>query len=240
MKKITTLAAMAVILISSALAQIKTQADYTTKVESFMVANVKNGKVNYKAIAANKTKLDELVTFAATKQSFANAAEKKAFYINTYNITVIKAIINNYPTKGPMEIKGFFDAKKYTVNAASVTLNEIENDIIRKTYNDARIHFALVCGAKSCPPIPAYAFKAAKLDSQLEQLTKQSIQNTSFTKVDTKANKASVSMLFNWYKDDFIKSKGSIVAFLNAYLAKPLPTTATVENYTYDWALNGQ
>ena len=68
----------------------------------------------------------------------------------------------------------------------------------------------------------------------------QSLQNVTFTKLDPKANKASVSMLFNWYKDDFIKSKGSVIAFINAYIAKPIPETTTIENYTYDWSLNAQ
>jgi Protein of unknown function, DUF547 len=231
---------LSIISITNANAQIKTITDYFTSINTFLVKQVKSGKVNYKAIAADKIKLEEIITYAATKQKFTNADEKKAYYLNTYNMLVIKGIINNYPTKGPMEIKGFFDKKEYVVNGASVTLNYIENDIIRKTYNDARIHFALVCGAKSCPPIPNYAFITSKLESQLDVLTKQSIQNKNFTKIDAANNKASISMLFNWYKDDFIKSKGSVIAFLNAYLKTPIAETTVVENYTYDWALNGQ
>ncbi len=238
MKKYVIALIIVILTTSSLLAQIKTVTEYFTKIDKFFAANVKAGKVNYKKISADKTALDEVVAFAALKQKFTNTDEKKAFYLNTYNILVIKGIINNYPTKGPLEVKGFFDMKQYTVNGSSVTLNYIENDIVRKTYNDARIHFALVCGAKSCPPLQSFAFTTAKLESQLESLTKQSIQNKSFTKID--GNKVSVSMLFNWYKDDFIKSKGSVIAFLNAYLKTPIPTTSIVENYTYDWALNGQ
>ena len=172
----------------------------------------------------------------ANAQSYGN---EKAFYLNAYNVLVIKGIINNYPTKGPMEITGFFDKKQYVINGVNLTLNNIENDIVRKKFNDARIHFALVCGAKSCPPIQPYAFKPDKLDAQLEMVTKQSIQNSSFTKIDLNNNKASVSMLFNWYKDDFIKAKGSVLSFINSYLKTALPVNTTVENYTYNWALNG-
>ncbi|MFC4261859.1 DUF547 domain-containing protein [Ferruginibacter yonginensis] len=240
MKKFT-LAIITLLLIAlHTQAQIKNLQDYFNKVDQFLATNVKSGKVNYKGIASNKTNLDELIAFAATKQKFGSVNEEKTFYLNTYNIAVIKGITNAYPVKSPMDIAGFFDKKTFTVNGATITLNGIENDIIRKKYNDARIHFALVCGAKSCPPLPSYAFKTEKLDTQLDALTKQSIQNSNFIKIDNKASKAAVSMLFNWYKDDFIKAKGSVINFLNAYLKTPLPATTTVEFYTYDWALNTQ
>ncbi len=227
------------LIISNTNAQVKNLQDYFQRVDKFLSANVKSGKVNYKGINADKKDLDALVSYVAAKQKFTSLSEEKAFYLNAYNVLVIKGIINNYPTKGPMEITGFFDKKQYAINGLNLTLNNIENDIVRKKFNDARIHFALVCGAKSCPPIQAYAFKPEKLDAQLELVTKQSIQNALFTKIDLKNKKASVSMLFNWYKDDFIKAKGSVLSFINTYLQSALPANTMIENYTYNWALNG-
>ncbi len=227
------------LIISSTKAQVKNLGDYFQHVDKFLSVNVKAGKVNYERISSDKKDLDALVSFVATKQKFTSPSEEKAFYLNAYNILVIKGVTNNYPTKGPMEITGFFDKKKYAINGQNLTLNNIENDIVRKKFSDARIHFALVCGAKSCPPIQTYAFKPEKLDAQLELVTKQSIQNAIFTKTDSKNKKASVSMLFNWYKDDFIKAKGSVLGFINSYLKSPLPANTTIDNYTYDWALNG-
>ena len=220
-------------------AQIKNLDDYFKQTDKFLSSNVKSGKVNYKAINSNKKDLESLVAFVGTKQKFGSATQEKAFYLNAYNILVIKGIINNYPTKGPMEISGFFDKKVYQINGANLTLNNIENDIIRKKYNDARIHFALVCGAKSCPPIQSYAFTPEKLYAQLDKVTKQSIQNPAFTKIDAKNNKVSVSMIFNWYKEDFIKTKGGVLGFINNYLKTALPANTIIENYNYDWALNG-
>ena len=227
------------LIIGNTQAQLKNLQEYFRGVDKFLSASVKAGRVNYKSINADKKDLDALVGYVATKQKFNSLLEEKAFYLNAYNILVIKGIINSYPTKGPMEIAGFFDKKQYAINGATLTLNNIENDIVRKKFNDARIHFALVCGAKSCPPIQSYAFRPDKLDAQLDLVTKQSIQNASFTKIDSKNKKASVSMLFNWYKDDFIKAKGSVLNFINSYLKSTLPATTTIENYTYDWALNG-
>ena len=240
MKKILIIASLFTATVATAVAQITNTTQYFDKINNFLSTNVKNGLVNYTAINANKASLNELVTYAGGKQKFASVAEEKTFYLNTYNILVIKGIINNYPTKGPLTVPGFFDKKTYTVNAATVTLNGIENDIIRKKYNDARIHFALVCGAVSCPPLQAYAYKTDKLDVQLDALTKQSIQNNNFTKVDSKNNQVSVSMLFDWYKDDFVKYKGSVLGFINAYAKKPLAANTKVVTYTYDWSLNGK
>ncbi len=239
MKKYIIIICGFLLVISNTNAQVKNLQDYFKEIDKFLSENVKAGKVNYKSINADTKDLNELVSFVATKQKFNSPSEEKAFYLNAYNILVIKGIINNYPTKGPMEIAGFFDKKQYAINGANLTLNNIENDIVRKKFNDARIHFALVCGAKSCPPIQSYAFKPEKLDAQLDLVTKQSIQNSSFTKIDSKNNKASVSMLFSWYKDDFVKAKGSVLGFINSYLKTALPAKTTIENYTYDWALNG-
>lgn len=240
MKKISFLSLLLFLLVTDTKAQIKNLSDFFNKTDKFLSANVKGGKINYKSIYANKTPLEELVNFAALKQSFISQAEEKTFFLNSYNILVIKGIITAYPTKGPMDIPGFFDKKTFLLNGNSVTLNGIENDIIRKKFNDARIHFALVCGAKSCPPIQSYAFKTEKLDAQLETLARLNIQNNAFTIIDIKKRTASVSMIFNWYKDDFIKAKGSVINFLNAYLKSPLPANTIVTNYNYDWALNTQ
>lgn len=210
------------------------------KTDQFLAAQVSKGLVNYKAIAANTTALDELVNLLGNKQSFASTAEEKAFYLNAYNILVIKGLVNAYPLKGPLAITGFFDKQTWKVNGVNLTLNQIENDIIRKKYNDARIHFALVCGALSCPPLPAFAYRPALLEVQLDKLTKQSMQNNNFIKIDYKKNTAGISKIFEWYKGDFEKAKGSVLAFINAYLSKPLPNDATLTYYEYNWSLNGK
>ena len=100
------------LLLSNTQAQVKNLQEYFQAVDKFLSANVKAGKVNYKSINTNKKDLDALVAYVATKQKFNTPSDEKAFYLNAYNILVIKGIINNYPTKGPMEIAGFFDKKQ--------------------------------------------------------------------------------------------------------------------------------
>jgi Protein of unknown function, DUF547 len=232
--------AMALMVVSIGTGSAQGLSSFFDKTDQLLAAQVSKGLVNYKAIAANKTDLDELVNLLGNKQSFASTAEEKAFYLNAYNILVIKGLINAYPVKGPLAINGFFDKQTWKINGANLTLNQIENDIVRKKYNDARIHFALVCGAQSCPPLPAYAYRPALLEAQLDKLTKQSIQNNNFIKVDYKKNTAAISKIFEWYKADFEKAKGSVLAYINAYLSKPLPNDATLTYYEYNWSLNGK
>jgi hypothetical protein len=121
-----------------------------------------------------------------------------------------------------------------------LTLNDIENKMIRAKYNDARIHFVLVCGANGCPPITDFAYTPEKLDQQLDQQTKLALNNASFIKVNIKSKKVELSQLFEWYKDDFISEKVSYIDFINKFRTEPIPSNFKVAFYTYDWSLNKQ
>jgi hypothetical protein len=242
MKQITKLIYLFILLISSGqvFSQVRTLPVFFAATNEFLESNVKNGSVNYKEIKNKQKDLNDLVNYLGQQQQFANVASEKAFYINAYNILVIKGIIDAYPVKGPMAVPNFFDKKIYKVNAAAVSLNNIENDILRKKFPDARLHFALVCGALSCPPLPSFAIKPEKIETQLTELTTRSIRNNKFTRLDAKNRKAAVSMIFNWYKDDFIADSGSVLNFLNKYLASPIAAQTNVTYYDYDWTLNGR
>ena len=164
----------------------------------------------------------------------------KAFFINAYNILMIHAIVEKYPVKSPMDIAGVFDKTKYAIAGTMLTLNDIENKMIRAKYNDARIHFVLVCGANGCPPITDFAYTPEKLDQQLDQQTKLAINNPNFIKVNVKSKKVELSQIFEWYKEDFIMDKSSYIDFINKFRTEPIPSNFKVAFYTYDWSLNKQ
>ncbi|MGB0523587.1 MAG: DUF547 domain-containing protein, partial [Flammeovirgaceae bacterium] len=210
---------------------------FFTKADAFLKKNVSNGNVKYASIKANPSELNELVkmveNYALAGQS---SATKKAFYLNAYNISVIKGIIDKYPVAGPMKIAGFFDKVKHTVAGKQITLNDLENKIIRPTYQDARIHFALVCAAKGCPKIVPFAFTPSQVDSQLTKVTKKAMDDAYFIRL--KGNKVQYSQIFDWYKQDFLNEASSIVAYINKYRTTKIPEKAKTSVYTYDWALN--
>jgi hypothetical protein len=200
------------------------------------------GNVNYAAI---KKQPAELNTLLETVRSFdaktASAAERKAFYLNAYNLTVIGAVVEKFPLTSVMKVPGFFDKSQHTVAGEKMTLNDLENEKLRKPYNDPRIHFALVCAAKGCPRLSREAYEASSLDAQLTAQARRVLTNPAFIRPDAGGKKVLVSELFKWYADDFKAPGSALIPYLNQYRStQPIPATYTVDYYTYDWALNAQ
>ncbi|MBU2948727.1 DUF547 domain-containing protein [Zobellia uliginosa] len=213
-------------------------ADFFTKADAFFKTNVTDGRVNYSAIKTNSTDLDELLELAKhIKVDESNANEYQAFYINGYNLLVIKGIVDNYPLKSPLDVSGFFDGKKYEIGGNKTTLNDIENKLLRAKFpSEARFHFVLVCGGLGCPPIISKAYMPPTLDAQLEKQTTIAINNPQF--IQFNKNKVKISQIFEWYKGDFTQNGQSLVDFINKYKSEHLPEKTKVSYYPYDWTLN--
>jgi hypothetical protein len=216
-------------------------ASFFNEANSFFQKNVSNGAVNYSEISKNKTALISLVDqIGNVELSKTSDVEKKAFLINAYNILVIKGIVDNYPTKSPLDINGFFDGIMYKVGGKSITLNELEKDNLIKPTGDERLHFILVCAAISCPPIASFAYTPNELEQQIKERTELALSNSEFIQLDPKANKVLISEIFKWYEGDFKGKAPSIVEYLNGFRKSKIPSNFKVDYYTYNWALNGQ
>lgn len=192
-----------------------------------------SGNVAYKKIKKND--LDVIVKEfqAAVPQKSWTKNEQLAFWLNAYNLFTIKLIVDNYPLKKITDLdKGKpWDVKRIDLDGKKYSLNDIENEIIRPTFKDARIHFAINCAAKSCPPLLNTAFIASNVQSLLEQRTKAFI----ISKANVLAEKnVKVSKIFDWYKVDF----GNISTFLSKYSTVKVSKDAKVEYAEYDWSLN--
>lgn len=204
---------------------------------NFFQTYVKNGKVDFSNIKPTDiNRLTELYSF--TDINGWSKTEKKAFYINAYNFYVIKLVAESYPVNSPMDISGFFDRKKINVAGNLVTLNELENAILRKEFSDARLHFALVCGAVSCPAIINEAYYPLHLDGLLNRQTNLAINDKNFIRVNPNEKTIEISELFKWYKEDFETESGSILKFINEYITEKVPENFTISYYSYDWSLN--
>ncbi|MDB4292647.1 DUF547 domain-containing protein [Maribacter sp.] len=235
MKTILFTAIVSFMTLSVGLAQ--STSTFFSKSDTFFKANVKDGRVNYKNIKGNTSDLDDLLEMAkGISVSVDKAEEYQAFWINAYNLSVIKGVINNYPLKSPLDVGGFFDKTTYDIGGTSITLNDIENKMLRAKFpKEPRFHFVLVCGGLGCPPIIASAYKPASLDAQLTEQTKKALNDPNFIQVNK--NKVKISQIFEWYKGDF-KHHGDVVDFINLYKTEALPEKAKVSYYTYDWTLN--
>ncbi len=227
------------LLLAGFMAQAQTS-NFFTKAEAFFAKNISNGMVDYAGIKANAAELKDLVAMIGAYKLSGEDATAKAFLINAYNILVIKNVIDHYPLAKPTDVTGFFDAIKFNLAGTQITLSDIENKKIRAVFKDPRTHFALVCAAKSCPPIANYAFTAANVESKLESLTKAAMNNATFIKVNVGAKTVQFSQILDWYKDDFLAGSKTILDYVNKYRNTPIPATFTQSFYEYNWALNGK
>lgn len=206
--------------------------------DAFFKAHVTNGRVNYKAIKKNPAQLNELLASTnsiAVDKSDANTYQ--AYWINIYNLSVIKGIVENYPVKSPLDIKGFFDKTKHAVGGKKITLNDIEHKLLRGQFNDARFHFVLVCAGLGCPPIIAEAYMPNTLDKQLDRQTRIALNNDEFIKVNAKKKRVQLSEIMKWYKGDFTQN-GNEIDFINKYREEKIATKSKISYYPYNWKLN--
>jgi hypothetical protein len=166
--------------------------------------------------------------------------EQLAFYINLYNAAMIHEVIQRRaadPTWTPAanDFAVFKDAV-VPLNGQMVSLNHLENDIIRPTFNDPRIHVALVCGAVSCPPLLPRAYRADDLNETLDRNMRRFVRDRTRNPIDDAAKQLRVSRIFDWYAGDF-GGKDGVVAYISKY-AQTDYSDYTVSFVEYSWDLN--
>lgn len=196
------------------------------------VSNV--GKVNYKGLRQELSTLDSYLTrLSETKISSLSKDEKLAFWINAYNAFTIKKIIDNYPLNSIMDLDGGkpWDVKWIELDGKKLSLNNIENDIIRPQFKEPRIHFAVNCAAKSCPPLMNKAWRSSSLEQDFTNQTKAFLSNAAYNKVSPST--ATISKIFEWYAVDF----GDLSSFLARYSSFK-GSTSDLSYQEYDWSLN--
>ncbi|MDO6491823.1 MULTISPECIES: DUF547 domain-containing protein [unclassified Cellulophaga] len=214
--------------------------NFFTKANAFFNTNVMNGKVAYKSIKESPKELNNLVEQMKTiKVAKSDVATYQAFWINAYNISVIKNVVENYPLKSPLDKTGFFDKIKHTVAGKELTLNDMEHKMLRAVFpKEPRFHFVLVCAGLGCPPIINKAYMPSIIEDQLQMQTEIAINNPSFIMVNK--NKVKLSQIFEWYKGDFTQDGTSLIDFVNLYRKDKIDAKAKVSFYAYDWTLNKQ
>ncbi|MCB0585474.1 MAG: DUF547 domain-containing protein [Phaeodactylibacter sp.] len=179
-----------------------------------------------------KDYLDELAANPPAKTW--SREEKLAYWINAYNAFTIKLILDHYPLSSIMDINNgkAWDIQWIRLGDKTYSLNNIENDIIRPRFNEPRIHFAINCAARSCPPLLNQAWEAENLNRLLDQQARSFINNPKYNSISPKA--VEISRIFEWYAADF----GNIIDYLNQYSDTLINKGAKVSYRDYDWSLN--
>ena len=187
--------------------------------------------------SADMAKLKEVVAFYANTLPPSDRDTSLAWHLNAYNAWILHNILKKYPTKGPLDGETlFFHGNRITISGKETSFDHLEQKVIRPTFKEPRIHFAVNCASESCPPLDTKPFTATTLDADLERLTRTFI-NDNPQGVVLSGNKVKLSKIFEWYADDF-GGKDQLISYINRYRNQPIPSGSKPEFLDYSWKLN--
>lgn len=216
---------------------------------ALLAGHVHSGVVDYVGLKAKEASLDAyLEILAGVDPSTLARPDCMAYYINIYNAWTLKLILEHYPGITSIKDAGSLFRSPWKRNfvrlkGRTVSLDDIEHDILRRRYPDPRLHFVLNCASKSCPPLAGVPYAGATLDTDLDAATTAFLNNPAHTYFA--GGTLHVSRLFDWYAGDFGGPAG-VWDFIRRYagpeLAGQMDAAASRRlAYTeYDWSLNGR
>jgi hypothetical protein len=197
----------------------------------------------WKKSAEDMKALDDYLAQFGASGNAATGNEHHASLVNAYNGFALQWILQNYPTESIWALKNSFKEKRHKLGGATVSLDDIENDILRPEFG-WRTHAVLVCAARSCPPLQRSAYSVSGLDQQVTQAYRTWLGRPDLNEFFPDKNEAAVSSIFKWFKDDFEKAGGA-----KAIMAKYAPASARpllekpdckITYKSYNWGLNDQ
>ena len=213
------------------------------------VAGIRLNLVDYRAVKLDPDYVRSLEAFArAEPERFASKADRLAFWVNAYNLMAIKAVVDQYPTRsirdGGSLLRPIWKRTIGTVAGRERTLDDIEHGILRRQFDDPRVHFAIVCASLSCPDLRPEPYEGERLDAQLDDAARAFLSNPTKGLVPGEGGtSARVSSIFKWFAGDFAQA-GGVAAFIKAKadpaLASKIPglTDSGLSYLPYDWSVN--
>jgi uncharacterized membrane protein YdjX (TVP38/TMEM64 family) len=206
------------------------------------------GWVDYEGLRRDPSTLDAYIaSLAAAPFDAMDRDEKLVLLINAYNAFTLRLILDHQPLESIRDIPPDerWDARRWNVGGRVLSLNEIEHEEIRPKFAEPRIHFVLVCAAAGCPPLRQDAYRADRLESQLEEQTRLVHADERWLRYDEKENAVHLTMLYHptWYGGDFRQAAGSALQYAARYspaLQRALEAgrQPAIRWIDYDWSLN--
>ena len=207
-----------------------------------------DGTVDYQGFKNSEVQLDQYLKFIEkTDTKKLSRDEQFAFYVNAYNAWTIKLILTGYPgIKSIKDLGSIFKSpwkkKLVVIDGDIVTLDHIEHGILRPRFKDPRVHFAINCASKGCPPLRSEPFQADVMGQQLDEMTRAFINDSRQNRLE--GRRLYVSSIFKWFSEDF---NDDVVGFFIKYAQEDLKnqlednkSKIKIKYLDYDWSLNGE
>lgn len=209
---------------------------------------VKDGVVDYRGFQEEEKKIDRyLKVLETTDTKKLSRTEQFAFFINAYNAWTIKLILSGYPAVKSIKdlgtlFKSPWKKKIVRVDGKIITLDDVEHNILRPRFKDPRVHFAINCASKGCPPLISEPYEGDILDQQLHRSVRSFLNNPERNRLE--GTTLYVSKIFKWFAKDFEEDiVGFFIRFVEGDTKKKLlenKDKIRVKYLDYDWSLNGK
>lgn len=221
------------------------------------------GMVDYKTLKRKRFELKKLLDkFDSLERDEYNAwpaDDKIAFWINAYNIQMLKIVVDNYPIVSSRfyrlfwppnsirHIKGIWTNYKFMVMDEEFTLSEIEKRFFRQQFDEPRVFFALSQASISGPPLRNEPYYGYKLDQQLDDQAEKFLSSPEGFRIDRDSKTVYLSAILQstWFGDEFISKYDtdkkfkdqqpevrSVLNFITNYITDLDVSFLEVENYT--------
>ncbi len=225
--------------------------------DALLRAHVKDGAVDYGALKGREKDLDAyLGALAKADPARLGREDRLALWINGYNAFTLKLVLENYPgVKSIKEIPRRWSRKRWSVGGTMFSIGEIEHEILRREFDEPRIHFAIVCASKSCPNLLSEAYAGSRIEEQLAGAARGFLKDAQRgfrarsepgLLYGTNHN-VYLSSVFKWFAADFEKGGKTVIESIAPYL--PAEGRRFIEEHRgaisiryldYDWSLNGR
>jgi hypothetical protein len=229
--------------------------------------NVRDGFVYYRALKAERGRLDSYVaSLGGANVESAPREEQMAFWLNAYNAIVLKTVVDQYPIArrtqeypalSIRQIPGAFDRLPHRVAGRSLTLDQIEQTVL-PAFHDPRLFLALGRGSVGSGRLRSEAYTAADLERQLKETPGECASRAICVQIDQSRNTMQISSVFSWRRTEFAEAYGdkapelyasrspierAVISFiaphmLNAERDFLAKNEFKVEYLPFDWSLN--
>lgn len=218
-----------------------------TVFDALLKKNVKNGRVDYANLKKEQDALrGYLKSLEALDAKLFSRNELLAMFVNAYNACTLELILEHYP--GIASIKDIpagkrWDDKRWTVCGELLSLSELEHSILRKRFEEPRIHFAINCASISCPPLRSEAYTGDAIDAQLQEQALMMNREFGGAQWDAGTGMLRLSKIYDWYEGDFTRAgelKDYVARYVTVDVAEQLKkkTKVDIVFLEYNWTLN--